>query len=58
MARRFGREILFLIVLKIVLLALLWSVFIRPQHRADQSPQAVARHLVPTMVPSAPASKP
>ena len=58
MARRFGREILFLIVLKIVLLVLLWSVFIRPQHRAEQSPPAVAKHLVPTPVPSAPLTKP
>ena len=45
-ARRFGREILALIVLKVVLLTLLWWVAIQPAPRADTSPTAVAKHLV------------
>ena len=45
-ARRFGREILFLIALKIVLLILLWWVAIKPAPRVEQSPSVVARHLI------------
>ena len=55
-ARRFGREILFLIILKIVLLTLLWWVAIKPAPRADTTPAAVAKHLVsqPTHAPTRP----
>jgi 2-dehydropantoate 2-reductase len=51
-ARRFGREILILIVLKIVLLTLLWWVAIKPLPRVEQSPAAVAKHLVPQTAPA------
>jgi hypothetical protein len=52
-ARRFGREILFLIVLKIVLLSLLWWFAIKPLPRLEQSPEVVKKHLVapPAAVP-------
>ena len=46
MARRFGREILVLVVLKAVLLGLLWVVAIKPQPRVPQTPDVVAKHLV------------
>jgi len=51
-ARRFGREILFLIVLKIVLLILLWWVAIKPAPRAETTPAAVAKHLVSQPAPA------
>ncbi|HEY8245156.1 MAG TPA: hypothetical protein VII68_16960 [Casimicrobiaceae bacterium] len=51
-ARRFGREILFLIILKIVLLILLWWVAIKPAPRAETTPAAVAKHLVSQPVPA------
>jgi hypothetical protein len=51
-ARRFGREILFLIVLKIVLLMVLWWVAIKPAPRAETSPAAVAKHLVSQPAPA------
>ena len=51
-ARRFGREILFLIVLKVVLLILLWWVAIKPAPRAETSPAAVAKHLVSQPAPA------
>ena len=51
-ARRFGREILLLIVFKIVLLILLWWVAIKPAPRADTSPAAVAKHLVSQPAPA------
>ena len=44
---RFGREIALLLVLKVVLLAALWWVAVRPAERADTSPTSVARHLGP-----------
>ena len=50
-ARRFGRAIVWMIVLKIVLLSLLWGLFIRPQPRIPQTPEVIARHLVPTPAP-------
>jgi hypothetical protein len=51
-ARRFGREILFLIVLKIVLLGLLYWFAIKPLPRLEQSPEVVKKHLVaPAAVP-------
>ena len=53
-ARRFGREIVALIVLKVVLLTLLWMVAIRPAPRADTAPPSVARHLVSPPADSAP----
>jgi len=56
MARRFGREILFLIVLKIVLLTLLWWVAIKPAPRAETTPAAVAKHLLAP--PASPAARP
>jgi len=55
-ARRFGREILFLIVLKIVLLTLLWWVAVKPAPRADTTPAAIAKHLAAP--PSSAASRP
>jgi hypothetical protein len=56
MARRFGREILVLIVLKVVLLGLLWWVAIKPLPRVAQTPEVVAKHLVAP--PSPPAARP
>ena len=53
-ARRFGREILFLIILKVVLLMLLWWVAIKPLPRIEQSPAVVAKHLVAKPAPAAP----
>jgi cytochrome d ubiquinol oxidase subunit I len=50
-ARRFGREILFLIVLKIVLLTLLWWVAIKPLPARGSTPAVVAKHLVPQPAP-------
>ena len=55
-ARRFGREILFLIVLKIVLLTLLWWVAIKPAPRVETTPAVMAKHLV--AAPAAPADRP
>jgi hypothetical protein len=52
MARRFGREILVLIVLKAVLLGLLWFVAIKPLPRVAQVPEVVAKHLVAPPAPS------
>ncbi|MBS0320244.1 MAG: hypothetical protein JSR18_06855 [Proteobacteria bacterium] len=43
--RRYGRDIAVLLVLKLVLLALLWALAVRPAPRADTSPAAVAHHL-------------
>ena len=53
-ARRFGREILFLIAFKIVLLILLWWVAIKPAPRAETTPAAVAKHLVSQPAPARP----
>ena len=53
-ARRFGREIVFLIVLKIVLLIMLWWVAIKPATRLETTPEVVARHLVPPATAPAP----
>ena len=52
--RSYGRDIALLIVLKLVLLTLLWTVAVRPVPRADTSSGAIARHLGAPVAPSSP----
>jgi hypothetical protein len=54
--RRYGREFAAIIVAKLVLLALLWAICIRPQPHADTAPEAVRAHLFappPSITPEA-----
>jgi hypothetical protein len=44
--RRYGIEFTTFVVAKIVLLAVLWAICIRPQPRADTAPAAIQQHLL------------
>jgi hypothetical protein len=46
--RRFGVEFGVIIVAKLILLSVLWHVAIKPQPRADTSPEAIERHFTPS----------
>jgi len=46
--RRFGIEFASIVVVKLLLLTLLWSIFFRPHPRPDTSPAAIERHLAPS----------
>ncbi len=46
--RRYGRDFAILILVKIVLLALLYFVFVAPRSRVDTSPAAVGERVFDT----------
>lgn len=46
--RRFGLEFGVIILAKLVLLGALWHLVIKPQPRADTSPEAIERHFTPS----------
>jgi hypothetical protein len=52
--RRYGREIAFIIVVKLVLLVVLWFAFIKPWPRPDTAPAVAVQQLY---TPSALASR-
>jgi hypothetical protein len=43
--RRYGRQLFWVVVIKLVALTLLYFVFIAPQPRTDLSPGAMQQHL-------------
>ncbi|MBS0515393.1 MAG: hypothetical protein JSS16_07965 [Proteobacteria bacterium] len=56
--RRYRRHLLWLVVLKIVLLAAIYLIFVAPQPRADTSPDQVYDAIRGAPAAAAPASQP